>query len=286
MRLPRRSFGKAVREMNDCCYIDSCSLPRHHLLPRLFFLIFFLPSRCHIFLPPLFPSFQCPNVSTLRHLLLLHLILFLLFYLQLRAPMFCRSATTSSLFFFSSSSSSPLSALCFIFLPPPSPLPLPSLLAPFLVPMFRFSTASSLSSSSSSSFPIAPYLISPLLSPPCPSLPFFFFLFFLPFQCPCSTPLPPPFLLSLLPPFSVSLTLSSSPFSSLLSFPACLAHSTKSPPRHFRTGLSEERTPSMFKGLFAVRGLVFGLILHSSKGYLDSYLLIKASIAKHLEACC
>lgn len=50
--------------------------------------------------------------------------------------------------------------------------------------------------------------------------------------------------------------------------------------------LSEELTPATLKGLFAVMGLVFGLILHGSKGCSDSYLLIKASIPEHPEPCC
>lgn len=94
-------------------------------------------------------------------------------------------------------------------------------------------------------------------------------------------------LLLRLPPISVPHTLSSSPFSSPRSFPSvCLVHSTNPPPGLFRSGLLEERAPSMFKGPFAVRGLVFRLILHSSKSCLDSHLLIKASVAKHLETRC
>lgn len=34
--LPQWSIWKAVREMNDCCYIDYCSLPLRYLLPLSF----------------------------------------------------------------------------------------------------------------------------------------------------------------------------------------------------------------------------------------------------------
>lgn len=69
--LPQWSIWKAVREMNDCRYIDYCSLPRRHLLPLSFLSAPCSISPCHrpSTSPPL-PLFILLHLAPSLHLVL------------------------------------------------------------------------------------------------------------------------------------------------------------------------------------------------------------------------
>lgn len=69
--LPQWSIWKAVREMNDCRYIDYCSLPRRHLLPLSFLRAPCSISPCHrpSTSPPL-PLFILLHLAPSLHLVL------------------------------------------------------------------------------------------------------------------------------------------------------------------------------------------------------------------------
>lgn len=73
--LPQWSVWKAVREMNDCRYIDFCSLPLHYLLPLSFLFCSISPFHRPSTSPPL-PLFILLHLTPTPHLLLpsLHLI--------------------------------------------------------------------------------------------------------------------------------------------------------------------------------------------------------------------